>query len=543
MMDWEKLLPLLEEDDRGFVEEALQAEANKIFEPLPGPQTMAYESEADIIGFGGAAGGGKTMLAVGKALTKHHNVLFVRKEASQLLGIIDEITNLVGSRAGFNGQEKVWRECGPRGIKVEFGSLANPGDEQKQQGRPKDLLVIDEATNIAEAPARFLMGWVRTTRTDVKPQTLLTFNPPTNAEGRWVIKFFAPWLDKKHPNPAQPGELRWYATINNTDMPVEDGRQFVLDGEGKPVYDFDPTEYQGHRQTLIIQPKSRTFIPSRITDNPYLMNTGYMAQLQALPEPLRSQMLYGDFLAGMEDDTWQVIPTAWVEAAQTRWEDKSPKPRMVSLGVDVARGGKDKTVIYRRHEGMWFDRAITYPGTDTPDGPKTAGLAIAAARDGAPMHIDVIGVGSSPYDFLLDAGQNAVGVNVAERASATDKSGRLQFFNLRSQLVWQFREALDPANNTGIALPPDTDLLADLCAYRWSMRGGKVMVESRDDILRRIGRSPDHASAIFLALMDSGEDVRGRQRVMEKQLGLDTLRHREVAHIPHGGYDPYSKME
>ena len=43
------------------------------------------------------------------------------------------------------------------------------------------------------------------------------------------------------------------------------------------------------------QPQSRTFIPSRISDNPHLMGTGHMATLQAMPEPLRSQMLNGDF--------------------------------------------------------------------------------------------------------------------------------------------------------------------------------------------------------------------------------------------------------
>jgi hypothetical protein len=72
---------------------------------------------------------------------------------------------------------------------------------------------------------------------------------------------------------------------------------------------------------------SRTFIPSRVSDNPYLMGTGYMTQLQSLPEPLRSQMLYGDFHAGVQDDPWQVIPTAWVEAAMARWKRPRPCPR------------------------------------------------------------------------------------------------------------------------------------------------------------------------------------------------------------------------
>jgi hypothetical protein len=47
-----------------------------------------------------------------------------------------------------------------------------------------------------------------------------------------------------------------------------------------------------------------------VTDNPYYMATGYMAQLQNLPEPLRSQMMLGDFDVGIEDDARQVIPRA-----------------------------------------------------------------------------------------------------------------------------------------------------------------------------------------------------------------------------------------
>ena len=179
--------------------------------------------------------------------------------------------------------------------------------------------------------------------------------------------------------------------------------------DGKPCYDFNPANYAPDD---IITPLSRTFIPSRISDNPYLLGTGYMAQLQSLPEPLRSQMLKGDFTAGMEDDAMQVIPTAWVEAAMARWKRPDVLPRMDSMGIDVARGGKDNTLISRRH-GWWFDELLAYPGTETPNGPIVAGLVVSAARDGAPQHIDVIGVGASPYDFLQQAGQNVIGVNVA----------------------------------------------------------------------------------------------------------------------------------
>jgi hypothetical protein len=120
-------------------------------------------------------------------------------------------------------------------------------------------------------------------------------------------------LDDKHPNPAKPGELRWAASLpadahypNGRDLWVADERPFVLI-DGAPCYEFEPLAYKA---VDIITPMSRTFIPSNIEDNPFLLNSGYLAQLQALPEPLRSQMLKGDFKAGIEDNPYQVIPTA-----------------------------------------------------------------------------------------------------------------------------------------------------------------------------------------------------------------------------------------
>lgn len=474
------LLGYLTPDELAQIDQLLN-DPSRLFWPLPGPQMMAYYSEADLIGYGGAAGGGKSFLAIGKALTQHRKVMILRREATQLTGIIDDMTTLLGGRDGYNGQERIWRL--PDGRQIEFGSVPNLGDEARYQGRPHDLLVFDEAANFLEVQVRFLLGWLRTTIPGQRCQALLTFNPPTTAEGRWIVAFFAPWLDPKHPNPAQPGELRYFAMIDGEEVEVPTGEPF-------------------QHGVDLVTPLSRTFIPSRVSDNPYLTGTGYMATLQSLPEPLRSQMLYGDFQAGIEDDPWQVIPTAWVEAAQARWKRPDKLAPMDSLGVDVARGGRDRTLMARRH-GMWFDLPLVYPGTATPDGPTLAGLSIAARRDDAVIHIDVIGVGSSPYDFLNDARQQVVGVNVAESALGTDKSGRLRFKNLRSELWWRMREALDPTNNTGIALPPDRELLADLCAPTWELSGSTIYVASREQIIERIGRSPDYGSAYVLALIDT----------------------------------------
>lgn len=462
--------------------------AQRIWVPLAGPQTMAYESKADIVGFGGAAGGGKTDLALGKALSQHRVAFVVRKNGTEHVGMVDRFAGLLGTRDGYSSKDGVWRDAGPRKVQIEFGSLPNPKDEEKYRGRPHDLLVFDEATSLMRYQVEFLMAWNRTTTPGQHCQTLLTFNPPTSAEGRWVVEYFAPWLDDKHPNPAQPGELRWFATIDGVQTEVADGTPFMHAGE-------------------LITPKSRTFIPSRVTDNPYLVGTNYMSTLQALPEPLRSQMLYGDFKAGVTDDAMQIIPTAWVDAAMARWKPRAPRGDMLSMGVDVARGGKDNTVIATRHRtefnDWWFDNLLVEPGAQTPDGPVVAGLVVGRRRDSAPIHIDVIGVGGSPYDTLNSMGLQVLGVNMAEGTPRTDVSGRLHFRNLRAWMWWNLRELLDPARDTGVALPPDKALAKELCAPRWELSGVVITLESRDDIVKRVGYSPDRATAVCLAAIET----------------------------------------
>ena len=311
----------------------------------------------------------------------------------------------------------------------------------------------------------------------------MCFNPPTSVEGRWVMDYFAPWLDRKHPNPATAGELRWFATIDGVEVEVDDASPFEHDAE-------------------TITPTSRTFIPSRITDNPYLMGTGYMRQLQSMPEPLRSQLLYGDFHAGVEDDPWQVVPTSWVEAAMARWSKPTKLAVMDSVGVDVAMRGKDNTVLARRH-GMWFDEPIVYRGDQCPDGATIAGYVVAAVRDRAVIHIDLFGVGAQPYGHLMGVGQQVIGCNVGEPARGIAKDGRVQFKNWRSELWWRMREVLDPNANTGICLPPNKQLLADLCTPKWKLAGSAIQVQGRKEIMDKLGKSPDYASAYILGMIDT----------------------------------------
>jgi hypothetical protein len=452
--------------------------------PLRGPQLEAFLTKADELFYGGAAGGGKTDLLLGLALRAHTRSIIFRREYPQLKAIIDRSRELIGDAGRYNGQDNVWRF--DDGRILEFGAVQYDTDVRKYQGRPHDLKAFDELPNFTEFQYRFLIGWTRTTVPGQRTRVVSAGNPPTNAEGEWVIRRWGAWLDPQHHNPARPGELRWYATVDGEEVERADNLPFSFKGEE-------------------IRPKSRTFVPARLADNPFLMATDYGAQLQAMPEPLRSQLLYGDFTAGTEDDPWQVIPTDWIRQAQARWTPERPALPMTAIGVDVARGGSDKTVLAPRY-GHWFGPLQRHPGQSTPSGQAVAGLvieAIAGEGSDVAIHVDVIGVGASSYDILAESGDlRVIAVNFAEGSQATDRSGRLKMANRRAEAWWRMRESLDPVRGDGIALPPDTELLSDLCAPRWSVRTSGILVESKEDIKKRLGRSPDCGDAVVMANME-----------------------------------------
>ena len=455
-----------------------------------------------------------TDLAVGLALTEHQRVMIVRDEAKQLKGITDRIIEIVGNRKGFNSVGGSWTNPVPNCL-IDLLGIPNIGDETKMQGVPHDLIVFDETANLRESQVRFLMGWLRSADPKQRKRVLMTFNPPTTAEGRWVIDYFKPWLDKNYEPKAKSGELRACYVVEGKDywLPTLNTDPFVL-VDGEPCYDFDPCEYTAQD---IIEPETRTFIHAKVTDNPYLVESGYIKTLQALPEPLRSQMLHGDFGAGVKDSEWQVIPTLWVEAAQARWKDRATMRQMGllgemdSLGVDPVRGGDDNLVIAKRYRN-WIDELYVEKGTGVPDGTAVAARVVMEQKDQAPIHIDVIGVGASPYDKLKDIGVHVVGVDVRNASTETSSDGIMRFYNLRSQLWWQMREMLDPESGLDIALPQDTELLKDLTAPLWSFKGKEIQIEVKELTKKRIGRSPDRADAVILAMINTQKRAKRKAR-------------------------------
>jgi hypothetical protein len=458
---------------------------------LLSPQQMVLESEADETLFGGAPGGAKSYLVLGLAATQHLNSVVFRREYTQFRGeggLFAKLREMIGLRGGV--RESPMSGWTDEGRFVEFGAVKTQSDLAKWMGRPHDLKAFDELPEIPESFYRFLVGWMRTDVVGQRVRAIGTGNPPVTQDAMWVNRYWGPWLDPKHPRPAVPGELRWYfVDRDGRDVERPDGEPFLFQG----VQDAAPR---------MVTPRSRTFVPASVEDNPHYMQTGYARQLDNLPEPLRSAYRFGRFDATIEDHAWQIIPTAWVRAAQERWtKDGRGTQPLSQVGNDPSRGGTDEFVVASRY-GSWVGPLDVTPAKAVPDGPAGAAVlarVLAGDRE-TPVLVDIIGsAGSSVYDHARGLGLNAVALNGSQRSEAKDKSGKLGFHNVRAEIHWRMRELLDPANGYDMALPPDPQLLSDLTAPRWQPCPKGIQVEDKEAIKARLGRSPDRGEAVIYA--------------------------------------------
>jgi hypothetical protein len=71
--------------------------------------------------------------------------------------------------------------------------------------------------------------------------------------------------------------------------------------------------------------------------------------------------------------------------------------------------------------------------------------------------------------------------------------------NMRAEFYWRMRDTLDPASEESIALPPGNEIVADLCSARYKLTTAGVLVEEKEEIKKRLGRSPDKGESILLA--------------------------------------------
>ena len=234
---------------------------NIIFKPNDGPQTQFLAAPEREVFYGGARGGGKSYAMLIDPLRycdkANHRALLIRRSMPELRDMINHSQRLYGQAypgAKWREQEKEWRF--PSGARIEFGYAENLTDVLRYQGQSYTWIGIDELPQYPTPEIyNFLRSSLRSVDPDIPVYMRATGNPG-NVGSLWVKEMF---VDPSEPNKAFDVHIDTIA-----------GRKSI----------------------------TRRFIPAKLQDNPYLMQTDdYMIMLSSLPEVQRKQFLEGDWSA------------------------------------------------------------------------------------------------------------------------------------------------------------------------------------------------------------------------------------------------------
>jgi len=218
----------------------------------------------------------------------------------------------------------------------------------------------------------------------------------------------------------------------------------------------------------------------------------------------------GEFPRG--DDN-AVIPLHLIEAAVDRDVDQV-EGKMI-WGVDVARFGGDRSALAKRRKNHLVEPVKTWYGKDLM---QTVGIIVREYED-TPHNerpdmilVDSIGLGSGVVDRLREQGYPARGINVAESPSIdSDK-----FARLRDELWWKVREWLESRDSV---LPNQDDLIGELATPTFEiLSSGKIKIESKSEIKKRLPKSPDLADALCLTFAVS--DRKFTSKPQYRNLGI-----------------------
>ncbi len=205
-----------------------------------------------------------------------------------------------------------------------------------------------------------------------------------------------------------------------------------------------------------------------------------------VPDPVFKARVMG--VAPGEND-FQLITYAMCENAKEL--DPEPMGEIV-LGIDPARTGGDYAALVARQGPrlLWIKRrkpTSKNPGFELAHWLKEEAEALGVMR----IFVEESGLGASVVDAGRHLGLPIVGIYPSGAAS-----NRRRFHNLRAEMYWRVREAL---REQIMNLPDDDLLIADLASPEYGFDlYGKIQIEKKEDIAKRIGRSPDSADALAL---------------------------------------------
>ena len=252
--------------------------------PQKGPQEQFLSSPADIAIYGGAAGAGKSFALLLEPIccamqVPGFHAVFFRRNTVQVRnpgGLWDESVKLYGEIPGAKPLKHTL-EWDFSGIgRVKFAHLEHDTTVLEWQGSALPLICFDELTHFSASQFWYLLSRNRST-CGVRPYIRATCNPDADS---WVSQLISWWIDPDtgFPIAERAGVLRWFIRVSD-----------------ELIWADDPAELRERHPE--IPPKSLTFIPAKLSDNPALMRAdpGYLANLLALPLVERERLLGGNW--------------------------------------------------------------------------------------------------------------------------------------------------------------------------------------------------------------------------------------------------------
>ena len=171
--------------------------------------------------------------------------------------------------------------------------------------------------------------------------------------------------------------------------------------------------------------------------------------------------------------------------------EKIPGER--GLGVDVANSEAGDKAAFCHGKGNIAFRVEDFQCPDSNQlGHKIKILINQEKINIKYLGIDGVGVGAGTINTLKEYGIRDKSINLQGSAKPEKTNKEENFNNLRSQMWWQAREDL---RNGVVGMPNDSGLIADLTVPKFEVRNGKIVVESKEELKKRLGHSPNKGDA------------------------------------------------
>lgn len=386
------------------------------------------------------------------------------------------------------------KQCNQVGLDLAedwFAVGLSTKDSEKFFGYHADdiLVIVDEASGVEE---EIYIG-VDAVTPNLNAHVLLIGNP-TNPDGRFKKAFDDPMVKKFRISVFDTPNF----TANNI-ASLPDLLRLFDTPEG-----IEPIEHLTKIQKTLTMP-----IPALISPS-----TVYRRYLQwGEDHPMWDALIMGEF---PKQASASLIPLYLIEKSVAVWKQlqaakKDPEYRIKpewtipqadhkEYGLDIARFGDDTTVLFERMGGL-VSKPSTWSKQDTSVTTERVLSEIDLLDTNAVIKTDDTGLGGGVTDQLRKAKQDnerwhykIVPINFAEGTTNPRK-----YFNLRTEMYDNLAEQF---RKQAIAIPDDDELIAELAGIRISYEGKEknvLKVESKDDMKKRLKRSPDKSDALMLA--------------------------------------------